>query len=315
MKNLILIFTLFGVLTTSAQTNKTIQKDSTVTFNVSGVCSMCKMRIEEAAKGRGVVSGIWDEDSKVFSLTYNTALTNPEKVQERIAYVGHDTELKIAKEKVYKELPECCLYRDGAEREIVDNQIVGMVMEIDAKGNLKPLANANITIFGKETVATTGDNGIFKLNTKSEIETIEISYVGYKPQLLNLQSGQHVTIVLNEAKQLQEVKIMSKQRSSFISSASIIRTEMITEKELFKAACCNLSESFETNPSVDVSYGDAVTGSRQIQMLGLSGNYSQLTMENLPGPRGLATPWGLNYIPGTWVESIQLTKGVGSVVN
>jgi outer membrane receptor for ferrienterochelin and colicin len=89
----------------------------------------------------------------------------------------------------------------------------------------------------------------------------------------------------------------------------------MTEKELFKAACCNLSESFETNPSVDVSFSDAVTGSKQIQLLGLSGNYTQLTVENLPGPRGLATTMGLSYIPGPWVESIQLTKGTGSVAN
>jgi outer membrane receptor for ferrienterochelin and colicin len=84
---------------------------------------------------------------------------------------------------------------------------------------------------------------------------------------------------------------------------------VITQKELFKAACCNLSESFETNPSVDVSFNDAVTGSKQIQLLGLAGIYTQLTVENLPGPRGLATALGLNSIPGTWVESIQLSKG------
>ena len=89
----------------------------------------------------------------------------------------------------------------------------------------------------------------------------------------------------------------------------------MTGSELLKAACCNLSESFETNPSVDVSYNDAVTGSKQIQLLGLSGNYTQLTVENLPGPRGIATPLGLNSIAGPWIESIQLTKGVGSVAN
>src|SRR5690606_12346476 len=83
----------------------------------------------------------------------------------------------------------------------------------------------------------------------------------------------------------------------------------------FKAACCDLSESFETNASVDVVNSDAVTGSKQIQMLGLSGNYTQLTVENLPGPRGLATPLGLNSISGTWIESIQIGKGIGSVVN
>ncbi|PUZ27296.1 TonB-dependent receptor [Chitinophaga costaii] len=115
--------------------------------------------------------------------------------------------------------------------------------------------------------------------------------------------------------QLKEVTVSSRTHSAYISGLNPIRTEIMTDKELLKAACCNLSESFETNPSVDVSYNDAVTGSKQIQLLGLSGNYTQLTVENLPGPRGLATPLGLNSIAGPWVESIQLTKGTGSVVN
>lgn len=115
--------------------------------------------------------------------------------------------------------------------------------------------------------------------------------------------------------QLKEVTVGARARSSYISGLHPIRTEVMTDKELLKAACCNLSESFETNPSVDVSYNDAVTGSKQIQLLGLSGNYTQLTVENLPGPRGLATPLGLNSIAGPWVESIQLIKGTGSVVN
>ena len=115
--------------------------------------------------------------------------------------------------------------------------------------------------------------------------------------------------------QLKEISITSKQTSTYISALNPVRTETITSKELLKAACCNLSESFETNPSVDVSYNDAVTGSKQIQLLGLSGNYTQLTVENLPGPRGIATPLGLNSIAGPWIESIQLVKGMGSVAN
>src|SRR5690606_19509609 len=106
-----------------------------------------------------------------------------------------------------------------------------------------------------------------------------------------------------------------RRSSNFISSAGANRIETLTSAELFKAACCDLSESFETNASVDVVNSDAVTGSKQIQMLGLSGIYTQLTVENLPGPRGLATPLGLNSISGTWIESIQIGKGIGSVVN
>lgn len=91
--------------------------------------------------------------------------------------------------------------------------------------------------------------------------------------------------------------------------------QKINERELFKAACCNLSESFETNPSVDVSYTDAASGNKQIQMLGLSGIYMQTMTENRPDVRGIYAPFGLAYTPGTWVQSMQLTKGAGSVVN
>ena len=82
-----------------------------------------------------------------------------------------------------------------------------------------------------------------------------------------------------------------------------------------KAACCNLSESFETNPSVDVSFADAVTGTRQIQMLGLAGKYSLISRENMPNVRGLISNYGLTYTPGVWIQSIQVTKGIGSVAN
>ena len=168
---------------------------------------------------------------------------------------------------------------------------------------------------GSNVGIVTNATGFFKLGLKNENSFITISYVGFQPEKIEVKPGQHLNIVLNGARQLQEVKIIATKKATYISAVSPMRTQVMTQKEFFKAACCNLSESFETNPAVDVSYNDAVTGSKQIQLLGLSGNYTQLTMENLPGPRGIATPWGLNSIPGTWVESIQLTKGMGSVAN
>ena len=84
---------------------------------------------------------------------------------------------------------------------------------------------------------------------------------------------------------------------------------------MLKAACCNLSESFETNPSIDVNFSDAISGTKQIKMLGLSSPYILITTENVPSVRGAAQAYGLSFIPGTWVESIQLTKGAGSVTN
>ena len=293
-------------------------KDTTVTFKVFGNCAMCKKRIETASRGKGVKTVDWNIETKMLTLEYDPSQTNPEKVQQRIADVGHDTELKKAKDYVYKDLPECCLYRDGDKThsdEEESKEIMGVVMEVDGKGNFKPLKDANILLNGTNKGVATNDNGYFKIGLDEEGSSITISYVGFQTESIKVSGGQHLNIVLNSAKQLQEVKIVANKRSSYVSPIATIRTQVMTDKELFKAACCNLSESFETSASVDVSYNDAVTGSKQIQLLGLSGNYTQLTLENLPGPRGLAIPWGLSFIPGTWVESIQLSKGVGSVAN
>ncbi len=114
---------------------------------------------------------------------------------------------------------------------------------------------------------------------------------------------------------LKEVVITNKASGTFVSRLDPIYTQNITGAELHKAACCNLSESFETNASVDVSYSDAVTGAKQIQLLGLRGIYSQLMTENIPNLRGLATSFGLGYIPGSWMESIQISKGTSAVIN
>jgi hypothetical protein len=146
-------------------------------------------------------------------------------------------------------------------------------------------------------------------------DQLVVSYAGYKADTIAITSMQDLQIVLASNSQLNGVVVSSRQRTTYINQYNAFRVTTITSKELLKAACCNLSESFETNPSVDVSYNDAVTGSKQIQLLGLSGNYTQLTVENLPGPRGIATPMGLNSIAGPWIESIQLSKGTGSVVN
>ncbi|MFA4047229.1 TonB-dependent receptor [Prevotella sp. PCHR] len=89
----------------------------------------------------------------------------------------------------------------------------------------------------------------------------------------------------------------------------------IGQEELFKAACCNLGESFSTNPSVDVNYSDVTTGARQIKLLGLSGTYVQMLTENLPNYRGAAAPYSLGYVPGPWMKSIQVSKGCSSVKN
>ena len=177
------------------------------------------------------------------------------------------------------------------------------------------MIGASVVWLGTTNGTVTDTSGVFGISYIEGSARLIISYTGYKPDTVSITDMKELKIILASDKQLSEVRVFSKQRSTYLATLNPIRTQVMTERELFKAACCNLSESFETNPSVDVSYNDAVTGSKQIQLLGLSGNYTQLTVENLPGPRGISTPLGLNSIAGPWVESIQLNKGVGSVVN
>jgi copper chaperone CopZ len=297
--------------------------DSTTTIKVQGACMMCKERIEQAANGKGVKHAEWDVDSKILALTFDKSATNLDKIIKRIVDAGHDADNKKAKDIIYNELPECCRYREQeasahnpmASSSNAANLIRGIVMEIDKKGQFNPLENASLNWLGTNNGTLTDKHGYFQLQPIGEDGQLVVSYVGFQSDTIAVGNNNDLKIIMASKGKLKDVVVTSSQRASYIATISPIRTEVITAKELLKAACCNLSESFETNPSVDVSYNDAVTGSKQIQLLGLSGNYTQLTVENLPGPRGLATPLGLNAIAGPWIESIQLTKGTGSVAN
>lgn len=294
---------------------------SDTTFKVFGACEMCKSRIEEALKLKGINKAIWDVDSKMLSLQFDPQKISLDKIENTIISVGHDLVNKKAKDYIYNELPECCHYRELVTHDDIQihdknvlSQITGVVMQESRNGKFEPLFNASVYWVGTNKGVLTDSFGVFKINTNPNKKLV-ISYVGFKSDTITIENTNDFKVVLASKNQLNEVTVFSRNNGSFIPLASTIRTQVMTGTELLKAACCNLSESFETNPSVDVSFNDAVTGSKQIQLLGLSGIYTQLTVENLPGPRGLATILGLNSIAGPWIESIQLTKGVGSVAN
>ncbi len=114
---------------------------------------------------------------------------------------------------------------------------------------------------------------------------------------------------------IEEVQVVHRRKGTVKSRTDAFDTQRINSEELCRAACCNLSEAFETSASVDVAYADAATGAKQIRLLGLNGTYVQLIQENTPAVRGLAQNFGLEYIPGPWMSSIQVSKGTSSVIN
>ncbi len=194
-------------------------------------------------------------------------------------------------------------------------KVMGLVVEMDAKGKDQPLAGANIYWLGTTQGSTTRDNGMFLIDRLAGNSQLVISFVGYRTDTIQITDQTNIKVELKPDLVLQEVVVEGWKPSTVANLSSGINVIEMNEKELFKAACCNLSESFETNPSVDVAFTDAITGTRQIQMLGLSGPNTMISLENMPGVRGLASSQGIQFIPGTWINSIQVTKGVGSVVN
>jgi len=193
----------------------------------------------------------------------------------------------------------------------------GQVMAWDESMKMEmPLPGAVVHIAGTDSATSADADGKFSLAvTNPDPVRLVVSYVGFQNDTAVAVPGVPVKLRLKKAIELKEVNITSHQESLGISKLSVIHSEKITEKEILKAACCNLSESFETNPTVNVAYTDAVTGAKEIQMLGLAGIYSQLMTENIPNMRGIAASYGLTFIPGPWMESIQVTKGTGSVLN
>jgi outer membrane receptor for ferrienterochelin and colicins len=192
----------------------------------------------------------------------------------------------------------------------------GNVSAKQSNGSLQPLNGANIYWLGTSSGSTSDENGNFSILYPENGGSLLISMIGYKTDTLFITSSIFLEVVLvSTAFELRDVNVTGTTSAIQLNYLGIENKSHIKEAELFKAACCNLSESFETNPSVDVSFTDAITGAKQIEMLGLSGIYTQTTMENMPYIRGLMSTVGLTFIPGVWIKQINMAKGVGSVVN
>ena len=194
-------------------------------------------------------------------------------------------------------------------------KIEGIILENNQKNELIGLPGANV-FWADASVGTMTDlDGAFSIPYEKEYTKLVISYVGYRTDTIIINSPRRIKHTLNSKDQLDEVVIKTRKKASvrsYLSSQNVIN---VSSSELLKAACCNLSESFETNPSIDVNFVDALTGTKEIKMLGLTSPYILITTENIPSIRGASQTYGMSFIPGTWVESIQITKGAGSVIN
>lgn len=195
--------------------------------------------------------------------------------------------------------------------------IKGSVYEINESKTKVAVPLASVYWQGTTIGVAADVNGDFKIIEPTKYPaTLIVSFIGYQSDTITLKSYQKtISIKLKSALSLDEFQITERRSGTTINTIGALRIETLGTKELAKAACCNISESFETNASVDVNFTDAASGTKKIQMLGLDGIYTQIQYENLPLIRGLSSAYGLTFIPGTQAQSIQIKKGAGSVVN
>jgi outer membrane receptor for ferrienterochelin and colicins len=191
----------------------------------------------------------------------------------------------------------------------------GYVYEKKQNQSEEPLQGVKVSV-SKKYVAFTDKDGRFIMDIPDTFRALYVFHDKHGSDTIAITNPEkELKIVFPYRQKLKDVTIRQKRFATEISLMEIAKTERISAKELLKAACCNLSESFETTPSVDVAITDAVTGYKQIQLLGLTGPNTLITRENIPDVRGLASITGLTFTPGQWIEGMQLSKGAGSVVN
>lgn len=254
---------------------------------VRGNCGMCKGNIENAIKKEKSAEGTWNIKTKVLKVNFDPSKTNLDKIMRRVAAAGYDNEIYTADDRDYRALASCCLY--------------------DRETPWENIEESEGTHFEESHVHDSNDNHQHTMDEDShsqdkivETETVEDEY--------DWLTG-------DDTIELSTISTLGNKAATALDGKSAGLIFNIDSKELLKAACCNLSESFETNATVDVNYSNAVTGTKQIKMLGLDQKYSLMTKELLPEIRGLASAYGMNFIPGRWIEAIQLTKGGSTVSN
>lgn len=196
-------------------------------------------------------------------------------------------------------------------------QIRGTVLVREADSRTEPLPHARVG-WADGAAVMTDDEGRFTLPMPNGWPAVLVtSSFSTTPDSLRLDGPPTgpITVTVGGSVELKAAEIVERQASTRLSVQTLQAIESIGARELKRAACCDVSESFETNATVDVSYSDAVSGTKTIRMLGLDGKYAQIGMENIPFVRGLSANSGLTLIPGPWIGDINVSKGIGTAVN
>lgn len=202
-----------------------------------------------------------------------------------------------------------------SQKEKREDAYTGYVFELINNDSLSPLTGVNVYYPSSSSGTITNSDGFFNIAKNPNYKTLIFSYTGYQTDTLEINNKKEINIVMSEGKILKDLIVEFKKGSYTFSKMDPRNAHIMGQDELRKAACCNLAESFETNPSIDATFTDAITGTKQIQMMGLSGKYVQMLSGNIPIIRGISILNGLRQIPGSFIHEMAVSKGSGSVLN
>ncbi|MBX7181798.1 MAG: TonB-dependent receptor [Bacteroidia bacterium] len=208
----------------------------------------------------------------------------------------------------------CCLLNQFVQAQI-SGILHGKLVAKTATSTLEAVPFASLYSLSQPARNTNSDSlGNFSLELVALFpQSVVVSAMGYQSDTFQLEDFSNKVWELKPGIQLQEVQINAGNATSRMSTLSTTGVETMNKGELLKAACCNLAESFGTNASIDVVFTDAISGAKKIQLLGLDGVYTLITAEGIPFLRGIVSSYGLGFVPGPWMENIQISKGAGTV--
>ena len=199
-------------------------------------------------------------------------------------------------------IPILAVAQDSLRGKVVDN-------------NLSPLANASIHWLNSNIGTTTNNNGEFQIRKDSKYKFLIISFIGFKADTIEIETKTNSIIrALAKDNNLNAIELIENSKGAYIDKDKAIKIEVITEKELTKAACCELAGCFETQLSVESKTTNIITNTKELSVLGLSGVYNQILIDGIPIIYGLNYTYGISSIPGTLIKNIYISQGLASVL-
>lgn len=314
-------FIVTGLVTTH------VQAQSKFILDVAGNCDACTITIEETALlTPGILDASYSLGTGLLTIVTEDKVYRAIELGNLLAARGYDNQVKVASDDDYLQLEGCSRYR---ELEDYDKSLYGLwvenISEVVDPYKLAPFTVGTVygQLNGKTTILLSGVSIRFvdaeKGVTTDSIGQFHVQREGER--LLIFKKEGYITdtvdvkYTLELTHYLQAEEIVSDVRLAYTFDSSALKTFDLDEEGQLRSDNTVVTEDIQFRSLIDVRYTDAVTGTQQIQLLGLSSKYAQVTRDGIPTFGNIGTAESYNLTPSAWMSNVQLSQGVGSVIN